>query len=367
MRLVYGLWLFSFCSLSFLNLQSAQAQSPGDFVISEFMADPADVTDDLGEYVEILNISNMTIDINGCEVTDGTGATTADVSTTTTVPPGGFIVFGKPDVPGRDITYSTGSFGLNNTGDNIIFRCAGSTIAQMSFGPVASGTAYELNNTENHSNGSTSFSNYAASTTILNYDGDPDTDLGSPGSAGNTILPIDLLEFTGQRNQDHISLHWTTAVEINNDFMAIERSTDGVQFSEIGKMSGAGTTSEPQYYAFTDRQPVTGTNYYRLRQVDFDGATTYHSVIAVEFTNREDPVIISLYPTVVDQTVRLRSSHELNHPLPFRVHNLSGQLVLTGTLSQTDQEIAVHQLGAGPYFLRLILPDQTPAFRFIKQ
>lgn len=129
--------LLFFCSL--LTWNNLQGQSPGDFVITEFMADPNDVTDDQGEYVEIFNTTGMTIDINCCRVRDNSAASAATVSSSLAVPKGGLVLFGKPSVPGADVYYSaSGGFSLNNDADNIILECPDglggyTTIASLSY------------------------------------------------------------------------------------------------------------------------------------------------------------------------------------------------------------------------------------------
>ncbi|MCB0557000.1 MAG: hypothetical protein KDD02_25860, partial [Phaeodactylibacter sp.] len=91
----------------------------------------------------------------------------------------------------------------------------------------------------------------------------------SPFAVGSQgVLPIHLLSFTGKAQASTIELQWATATEQNNDYMAVERSADGKVFDEIGRVPGHGTTLEPQSYTLTDRRPLPGINYYRLRQVD---------------------------------------------------------------------------------------------------
>src|SRR5690606_7492371 len=85
-------------------------------------------------------------------------------------------------------------------------------------------------------------------------------------------LPITLTTFTArQLEATKVTLDWTTASEENNDYFAIEYSADGRHFDELGMVRGAGSTTTSQHYSFIHHHPVAGSNYYRLRQVDFDG------------------------------------------------------------------------------------------------
>jgi hypothetical protein len=187
-------------------------------------------------------------------------------------------------------------------------------------------------------------------------------------TVSGSLLPIELISFEARPEADRIQLSWNTAVEINNEYMAVERSTDGNDFSEIGRVSGAGTTHEPQQYFFQDRQPVTGTNYYRLRQVDHDGTTSYHQIIAVEFSDDDrgtDPVLV--YPTLVDQSLRWKFLHGLGGETPYQIFNVSGQLMAAGLLTGNKGEISLSNLTSGTYFLRLFRPNQVLTYRFIKR
>lgn len=222
----------------------------------------------------------------------------------------------------------------------------------------------------NHANGITSFSDYSPSGSLLQYDVDPPTDNGSPGSAGLTNLPIVLSSFKGVRKDDQIELSWTTSLEVNNDYMAVESSMDTRSFIEIGRVRGACTTSEVQKYSFTDRHPETGTNYYRLRQVDFDGQTTYHQVIAVAAGQqaaawRE----FRLFPTLARHQLQWRFTHPPQLPLPYTLFNPLGQLIQSGTLAAGTAEgsIDINGLSAGSYVMRLQQNGVPHSWRFVKQ
>jgi len=116
----------------------------------------------------------------------------------------------------------------------------------------------------------------------------------------NTPLPITLTEFTARLNGDQVILEWTTASEINNDRFEIERTFDGLLYEVIGKVKGAGTTTQEQHYSFIDEMPLNGINYYRLRQIDYDGAYDYSPIRAVQFERNgfinTDARSVKLYP-----------------------------------------------------------------------
>jgi hypothetical protein len=87
-----------------------------------------------------------------------------------------------------------------------------------------------------------------------------------------TTLPVKLLYFTGNAKICDVTLRWATATELNAKMFEIYRSIDGVNFTKIATIAAAGTTNTTQYYEFTDNTPYK-TSYYRLVEVDFDGAS----------------------------------------------------------------------------------------------
>jgi hypothetical protein len=98
-------------------------------------------------------------------------------------------------------------------------------------------------------------------------------------------LPVDLISFTveGDAALGHSRLEWVTAGEQNNNYFVVERSSNGFQFKELQQVKGGGTRDLKQLYRFTDTNPLSGINYYRLKQVDFDGKYTYSKIVSATF------------------------------------------------------------------------------------
>jgi hypothetical protein len=92
-------------------------------------------------------------------------------------------------------------------------------------------------------------------------------------------LPITLLELKATPHSDHVLVEWATASERDNELFTVERSTDGVNFSAIGSLPGAGDSQSTLHYSLSDRQPLPGLSYYRLRQTDDDGTSTLSDVV----------------------------------------------------------------------------------------
>ena len=96
---------------------------------------------------------------------------------------------------------------------------------------------------------------------------------------GNTPLPVNLLTFTANCLKTSANIHWQTASETNNDYFILEKSKDVSEFYEIARIKGAGNSNILVDYNFVDHKMFSGENYYRLKQVDFDGKTTTYNII----------------------------------------------------------------------------------------
>lgn len=136
-------------------------------------------------------------------------------------------------------------------------------------------------------------------------------------------LPIDLLFFNGKVAGSDNVLKWVTVSETNNDYFLLERSTNGETFEPIGEVDGAGTTNERLEYEFIDHSAPTGLNYYRLKQVDFDGASSYSRTILLKNGRREADAMVSLVypnPTRRDVYVDLMTYERSNYEVVMTDH-----------------------------------------------
>jgi hypothetical protein len=97
-----------------------------------------------------------------------------------------------------------------------------------------------------------------------------------------TPLPVELSSFTGESEGRSNLLKWGTATEKNNSHFELERSTNGVEWEKISTINGAGTTLQPQFYRSYDNEFEHTVNYYRLKQVDYDGTEKLSDIVAID-------------------------------------------------------------------------------------
>jgi hypothetical protein len=156
--------------------------------------------------------------------------------------------------------------------------------------PLALGTTYTIELTAANTSGT-----YATSTRFALQFG--------PGAAP---LPVVLTFFTAAAQPAGTQLMWGTASETNSAFFAIERSLDGRTFSELGRVAAAGTSAGAHRYSWLEAGlvAVVGPRYYRLRQVDHDGTTTYSPVRTVAGAASE----LTLFPNPALGVATLRGT-----------------------------------------------------------
>ena len=151
---------------------------------------------------------------------------------------------------------------------------------------------------------------------------------------GNT-LPVELVWFRGWDSEEGPTLAWETASEKDNDFFEIQRSTNGQDYEVVGKVQGNGTTQETSRYDFTDTQATAkGTYYYRLRQVDYDGASELTAVVVVQHRNLARPsLLLVVYPNPSHNgQVSLKVAGDTDdQPYAITIHDLYGKQYLDTT------------------------------------
>jgi len=170
-------------------------------------------------------------------------------------------------------------------------------------------------------------------------------------------LPVELLSFEGAVKSSSILLTWITASEENNSYFAIERSHDGVHFTEIGSVEGMGTTNSENHYQFEDIFPFTGRSYYRLKQVDFNGQYEYSSVISVVWDG-SNFTMISADPTLLrrGEMMKIKVYDRQFPTYEWKVFDTSGTSLISGSNSgSNNSEISTSQLSSGIYLVKVKL------------
>jgi photosystem II stability/assembly factor-like uncharacterized protein len=182
---------------------------------------------------------------------------------------------------------------------------------------------------------------------------------------GGTILhttnggvPVELSAFTASVNGKVVILNWSTATELNNQGFEIERSEDNINFTKIGFVPGFGTTTEPKSYSYSDQSVNSGTNYYRLKQVDYDGSYEYSDVVEIDFRAFNSYLLEQCYPNPFNPTTTIGFGIQSKSNVMIKVLNSIGEEV--AVVLNEEKEAGFYQvefnaigLPSGVYFYQL--------------
>ena len=180
----------------------------------------------------------------------------------------------------------------------------------------------------------------------------------------STVLPIELTGFNVEVTNCEVYLKWATASEINNRYFEIEHSSDGVEFRKIGQVAGKGTSSNLNLYSFPHQDKSTGTNYYRLKQVDLDGSFTYSAIVSTYNKCSKNPA--KVYPNPLRSNETLIIDYEganIEETIFISISNIQGQNLITlnvDNIGDTNRqvEIEITQLPTGMYLFTDNLGNQ---------
>lgn len=228
------------------------------------------------------------------------------------------------------------------------FSNSSSRVQYITIGNAQSHLGYNPNNPTTINGG--------GSSQYLNNDGIYYED-GNCIPTASVILPVHLIRFDVKKKKSNSLLTWNTASEINNDYFEILRSKDGRSFNKIGKINGNGNTNSESFYHFLDNNPLYGTNYYRLKQVDFNGNFTFSKIESIAF-NESNAFI---YPTQTENFIQIKNT--IISETSLEIYDVLGRVHLIKLFDDSDNTFSVENLVPGHYFFQL--NNQT--FRFIKK
>ncbi|GAB5524150.1 MAG: hypothetical protein Roseis2KO_20220 [Roseivirga sp.] len=185
------------------------------------------------------------------------------------------------------------------------------------------------------------------------------------GSTESAALPITLISFEGEAEQDQVVLRWTTAAEFQNSFYRIERSANGFDFETIGFVDGAGTTNDLNDYVFIDNDPLQPVNFYRLIDVDINGQQNPSEIVRVSYiADFEKPV---LYPNPVqngeDIYIKVPEAAVIEN---LKLLQVNGVQVPVQVLRERNRAVLKSRYTRqGVYIVSAIINGERHRFRFI--
>lgn len=285
---------------------------------------------------------------------------------------GGSVITNQNLVISGDAVINVESTGTAGVGDDLYidgdnsFVCGGGTLdldGPAYYGGARNNSIRHYNSTDN-----TTTDQICSNTTVTCADGnccggqcDADISTGAgagdgevssgEGSATSTVvLPVELISFGWEDEISSMVIHWATASELNNEGFDLYKSTNGEDFSHLASIEGAGNSNNILNYEFVDPTPVSGANYYRLIQRDFDGKSEDLGIIRA-FSNAAD--LFTVYPNPTSERVTILFGNQfLNTTTKVRLFTISGEEVLNEDVWIETNSVGLDlNFKSGIYFL----------------
>jgi hypothetical protein len=257
---------------------------------------------------------------------------------------------------GDQVTAFTGSIGTPTMLASI------STTTWLTSGTTSSNTTYEpsVGNNVNPTTSNASTYNgpmYSNCTDLQNNISNftnPSNYLtdGTYPYSSNSVLPVKISNIEVINNSNKNQITWTTASETNNSHFEVEKSIDGRNFQAIGKVEGNGNSLREIDYEYMDNNPFNGVNYYRLKQVDFDGRFEYSVIVSA--LNKSDKSL-SIINLNASKTIHFGVSTD---NATYAIYNMNGALISSGNLNASTS-ISYDTYNQGMYIIQLTEGNQT--------
>jgi hypothetical protein len=177
---------------------------------------------------------------------------------------------------------------------------------------------------------------------------------------GGNVLPVGLMNFHARPDHSVVDLGWSTSTESNNSYFTIERSRDGLGFDSLQRVNTEalnGNSSTELDYSSVDPNPYPGTSYYRLRQTDLDGKSSYSAIVSVNFDRTASP---SVYPNPTSGALYIGGLDPGVTSMKAEWYDVSGKLLAGETVAVSGGVARLDaRLTNGVYLLKFIASDGT--------
>ncbi|HMK03921.1 MAG TPA: LamG-like jellyroll fold domain-containing protein [Ferruginibacter sp.] len=181
-------------------------------------------------------------------------------------------------------------------------------------------------------------------------------------------LPLKMGDFTAAVKPSGIQLNWETIFEQNSAYFDVEHSTNGSDFSAIGKLNAKGNSTDKQYYTYTHAKAIRGVNYYRLKMADLDNSYTYSRILAIK--NSSQVISMELFPNPVIHTLQVQLVAKQKERAEIFIADAAGKKIWSRSIQLSEgnnaTSIPVARLSKGIYFLSFENNEGKQTQTFIK-
>jgi M6 family metalloprotease-like protein len=298
-----------------------------DLMISEYMEAPGQNTG-----IELFNGTGSTIDLSNYQLQSDHNGGGWDYAVTLSGMLAHGDVFLIVDDGGSDLIDSLTAYGVNIdlystnslllvSGNDPIGLFKNVAKAWTLLDVVGDGTNYEEVNLRRNDN------IFAPTTTfdISEWTVSPN----SYGDLGNmdTPLPVVWDNVSASETNGSVLVEWSTHSEINNDYFEVEHSVNNIDFNTVGIVDGAGNSSIEQSYSYLHSGAVLGHNYYRIKQIDFDGAYSYSKVVTANLSDANNSKLNIEYVFINDQKQEALIRYTKNAQVMIKILDITGKVL----------------------------------------
>lgn len=204
---------------------------------------------------------------------------------------------------------------------------------------------------------------------IVPYETGYMNDLWKYSVAATTSLPVRFSSFTAHKQVHTVLLNWTTTQEQNSRYYIVERSSTGTVYDSISVISASGTVATAKKYSFTDIAPLQSDNFYRLKQLDFDGKSMYSKIVKVHMD--EDAARFAVVQNPAQNILQLQVQLPAAGKLTLQIRDISGHLLINedrmGIKGSSVYSILIGNLIKGTYLINMQTENMNVTKKFIKQ
>lgn len=182
----------------------------------------------------------------------------------------------------------------------------------------------------------------------------------------DAVLPVNWLQFEAVNTDGNVMLRWSTAMEFNNSYFEVQAGADGTAYSTVGILPSKGNSNTAVNYEYLHIQPGKGKMYYRIRQVDLDGKSTYSKIIEVYITGSTAPEP-SLYPVPAGNNITVHFGKPVANAT-IEIVSSDMKSVYTGKANGMllTKTIYTGNWAAGTYIVRITAGKNSYVLRFVK-
>jgi hypothetical protein len=188
------------------------------------------------------------------------------------------------------------------------------------------------------------------------------------------VIPVELASFTAAMKGNYVNLNWMTATESNNSGFEIQRSADKTNFVTIGTVAGKGTTAEKSYYSFVDKSIGSDKYYYRLKQNDFDGTSSFSGVVEVNISQPSNYMLAQNYPNPFNPSTVISYQLPADSKVTLKVYDVLGKEITSlvngyqaAGRYNVKFDAGAKSLSSGVYYYRLQVNNLTGGFTETKK